>query len=98
VTVRFLEIAEIELDHAVQWYEAQAPGLGQTFLIEVLSAVDRIERFPAAWHPMGEGIRRCRLTRFPYGRIYATDSGDILVLAVAHLHRHPDYWRSRLQE
>jgi hypothetical protein len=37
VTIRFLEIAEIELNQAVQWYEAQAPGLGQTFLIEVLS-------------------------------------------------------------
>jgi len=26
VTVRFLEIAEIELDQAVHWYGAQAPG------------------------------------------------------------------------
>jgi hypothetical protein len=27
VTVRFLLIAEIELDQAMQWYESQAPGL-----------------------------------------------------------------------
>ena len=25
--------------------------------------------------------------------IYTIDNGDILVLAVAHLHRRPDYWR-----
>jgi toxin ParE2 len=67
VTVRFLEIAEIELDQAIHWYGAQAPGLGNAFLIEVLSAVDRVERFPEAWHPLSEGIRRCRLSRFPYG-------------------------------
>jgi hypothetical protein len=35
--------------------------------------------------------------RFPYGLIYALDDGDILVLAVAHLHRRPDYWRDRLK-
>jgi plasmid stabilization system protein ParE len=97
VTVRFLEIAEIELDQAVHWYGAQAPGLGEAFLIEVLSAADRIVRFPEAWHPLGEGVRRCRLSRFPYGLIYTIDNGDILVLAVAHLHRRPDHWRDRVQ-
>ena len=97
MTVRFLEIAEIELDEAINWYGVQAPGLGDAFLIEVLSAADRIVRFPEAWHPLGEGIRRCRLGRFPYGRIYALDDGDILVLAVAHLHRRPDSWRDRLK-
>jgi plasmid stabilization system protein ParE len=97
VTIRFLEIAEIELDQAVRWYEAQAPGLGNAFLIEVLSAADRIARFPEAWHPLGEGVRRCRLSRFPYALIYAIDNRDILVLAVAHLHHRPDYWRDRLQ-
>jgi hypothetical protein len=70
VRVRFLEIAEIELDQAIQWYGAQAPGLGEAFLIEVLSAADRIAHFPEAWQPLGEGVRRCRLSRFPYGLIY----------------------------
>jgi hypothetical protein len=97
VTIRFLEIAEIELDRAIHWYRAQAPGLDSAFLIEVLSAADRIERFPVAWHPLTEGVRRCRLNRFPYGLIYTIDNGDILVLAVAHLHRRPDYWRDRLK-
>jgi plasmid stabilization system protein ParE len=97
VTVRFLEIAEVELDPAIHWYGTQAPGLDNAFLIAVLSAADRIARFPDAWHPLGEGIRRCRLSRFPYGLIYTLDNGDILVLAVAHLHRPPDYWRDRLK-
>jgi toxin ParE2 len=96
VTVRFLEIAEIELDQAIRWYGAQTPGMGHAFLIEVLAAADRIARFPEAWHPLGEGVRRCRLSRFPYGLIYTMDNGDVLVLAVAHLHRRPEYWRDRL--
>ena len=89
MTVRFLEIAEIELDQAFHWYESQAPGLGGAFLIEVLSAAERISLYPEAWHSLGAGLRRCRLNRFPYGLIYAIEGGDILVLAVAHLHREP---------
>ena len=95
--VRFLEIAEIELDEAVRWYGEQAPGLGNAFLIEVLATADRIMRFPEAWHPLGDAIRRCRLSRFPYGLIYTIDGDDVLVLAVAHLHRRPGYWRDRVR-
>jgi plasmid stabilization system protein ParE len=96
VSVRFLEIAEIELDEAIRWYATQAVGLGNAFLVEVLSAADRIVRFPEAWHPLGEGVRRCRLSGFPYALIYTVDNGAILIVAVAHLHRKPDYWRDRL--
>jgi toxin ParE2 len=97
VRVRLLEIAEIELDEAIRWYETQESGLGQAFLIEVLSAADRVERFPKGWQSLDEGVRRCRLGRFPYGLIYTIDNDDVLVLAVAHLHRRPDYWRDRLK-
>jgi toxin ParE2 len=97
VTVRFLDIAEIELDEAIHWYDQQALGLGDAFLVEVLAAARRITLYPEAWHPLGDGIRRCRLTRFPYGLIYTVDKNDILILAVAHLHRKPDYWRDRLR-
>ena len=97
MTVHFLEVAEIELDQAVCWYEAQAAGLGDAFLIEVLSATDRISLYPEAWQALDKSVRRCRLNRFPYGLIYGVENGDILVLAVAHLHRQPDYWRDRLK-
>jgi toxin ParE2 len=47
----------------------------------VLSTADRVARFPEAWHQIQDGIRRCRLSRFPHGLIYTIDNGDILVLA-----------------
>jgi hypothetical protein len=98
VTVRFLHVAEIELDDAIRWYQGEAPGLGDAFLIEVITAANRIARYPEAWQSLAPDIRRCRLTRFPYGLIYAIDKDDIVVLAVAHLHRKPDYWRDRVQQ
>ena len=96
MTVRLLEVAQQELDEAVSHYNGESPGLGNAFLLEAVAAIDRIRRFPEAWHPLGEEIRRCRLRRFPYGLIYAQDRGEILILAVAHARREPDYWRDRI--
>ena len=43
--VRFLEVAQIELDEAVTYYDTESPGLGQVFLLEVLSAIDVSDNF-----------------------------------------------------
>ena len=71
--------------------------VGDAFLLETVAAIDRIRRFPQAWHPLGENTRRCRLRRFPYGVIYHEDKDEILIVAVAHSHRRPDYWRDRVK-
>jgi hypothetical protein len=97
VNVRFLEIARAELDEAVAYYNGQVAGLGDAFLIEAVAAIERIRQFPDAWHPLGESLRRCRLRRFPYGLIYHADGSGVLVIAVAHTHRRPGYWRDRLK-
>ena len=97
MTVRFLEVARQELDEAVVHYEGESPGLGNAFLLEALAAIERIRRFPDAWHPLGNEIRRCRLRRFPYGLIYSNDRDGLLILAVAHTRREPGYWRDRIK-
>jgi len=96
VKVRLLAPAAAELDEAVAWYAAQAPGLERRFIDEVRAARKRIADHPHAWHPLGAGVRRFRLGGFPYGLIYVVEGEEIVVLAVAHLHSKPNYWRSRL--
>ena len=48
--IRFLEIAQIELDDSIDYYNSAADGLGDEFLAEMLHALDRIKNFPQAWH------------------------------------------------
>lgn len=96
--IRFLDVASQELDEAISFHDAQLPGLGKALLGEILAALDLIRRHPTAWHPLSTHTRRCRLRRFPYGLIYHADESEILVVAVAHLHRHPDYWHDRLKD
>jgi toxin ParE2 len=94
--IRFLEIAQIELDEAIEYYNHETPRLGEEFLAEVLNALDRIGRFPEAWHPCSKRTRRCQSRRFPYGIIYQIRKEEILVVAIANLHRKPDYWKDRI--
>ena len=36
------------------------------------------------------------MPRFPYGLIYEASDVQIIIVAVAHLHRAPEYWRERV--
>jgi toxin ParE2 len=98
MNIRLLEPALAELDEAIAWYAEQVPRLDQKFLDEIEQARRRIVEYPYAWHALGDGIRRFRLWRFPYGLIYAVEAEEIVVIAVAHLHREPTYWRSRVSK
>ncbi|MCX5847266.1 MAG: type II toxin-antitoxin system RelE/ParE family toxin [Deltaproteobacteria bacterium] len=93
--IRFLELAERELDDAVAWYDSQSYGLGTEFLDEVDQVIRRVATWPLSGMELGPGIRRCLVKRFPYGIIYGIDSDIIIILAVAHLHREPRYWLDR---
>jgi hypothetical protein len=42
-------------------------------------------------------MRQHRLNRFPYGIVYQVREDEIAILAVAHLHRRPRYWRDRIE-
>jgi len=94
--VRFLQIAKHELDDTVDFYNREKTGLGYEFLWEIFFAIDRIKQFPQAWQVFYEDARRCIIRRFPYGIIYVQEEDVILILAIAPLHRNPDYWIDRL--
>jgi len=96
VNVRFLTPAQRELDDAVEWYNRQAVGLGREFLDELDRAVRRAAVFPLSYPEIVPAVRRCRLSRFPYGLIYGIDGETLVIVAVAHLHREPRYWIDRL--
>ena len=97
MTIRVLAEAADEIDAAVRHYEAQSPGLGIEFAFEVRAGFLRISEHPKAWKRLGRRVHRYRLTRFPYGLVYAPLDAEIVIIAVMHLHRKPGYWKKRLQ-
>jgi len=93
--IEFLEEAQFELDESVDFYNNEVEGLGDTFLQEVLNSIDRIARYPEAWHPLSKNTRRCQTRRFPYGLIYTVLSDTVLIISVSNLHRKPNHWKKR---
>jgi len=93
----FLPPARVELEDAVRHYDTQQEGLGQEFAKEVARTIQRIFKHPRAWEKLSQRTRRCRTNRFPYGVVYSSRREGILIVAVAHLHRKPMYWRERLK-
>lgn len=88
----FSELARRELDDATIFLEVQNFGLGRRFRTEILSAVRRIQSFPQAWPIERPDIRKCVIRRFPYKILYSIEADHIFIIAIAHQHRHPDYW------
>ena len=40
-------------------------------------------------------MRRFLVLRFPYGIYYTVESEVVVIWAIKHLHRDPDYWQDR---
>ena len=95
--IRFISIANKELDEAIRYYDHQLPGLGIRFFQEVSAAIDRIRFMPEAWTKIGEQTRRCILKGFPYALLYVIEPSEILITAVANLHRDPDHYTDRIK-
>ncbi len=93
--VLFTRYARQELDDAVRYYELEAPGLGATFKHEVRKAALRIADYPQAWSIERSDVRKYLLHRFPYKLLYSLETDHLIVIAVAHQHRLPDYWIER---
>src|SRR5437773_1861988 len=89
--------ARTELRDAANYYNRQHEGLGREFRDEVQNAFTKIRQWPNAWPVVEEHYRHYKTARFPYGVVYRLDSKVIVVVAVAHLHRNPGYWRSRIE-
>jgi len=95
--------ATAELTDAGDRYEASRAGLGRDFVAEVDRSLDLIGTHPVTWPrwpdaPPDAAIRRFLLSRFPYGLAYVVRADQVVVLAVAHLHREPLYWLRRANE
>jgi len=99
---RFLPAAVLELESAADDYEEAGPGLGSEFRQEVRSIVALIERHhrigPSVYAGTKTAPREFLLNRFPYRLIYSIDVNDIVIVALAHQHRHSGYWRGRVEE
>ena len=97
MNVKFIEPALLEMDDAIKYYNEQLDSLGNRFYSEVIATIALIQLFSDSWNQCSLNTRKAILKAFPYNLIYAMDSDTIVIIAVAHHHRKPDYWIDRIK-
>ncbi|MFC4310515.1 type II toxin-antitoxin system RelE/ParE family toxin [Steroidobacter flavus] len=95
---RFIASARREFLAEVAYYHTQEPDLGVRFTNAVEAAAARALAFPFSGSPASKNTRRIFVRGFPFAVIYRPDSDGILIVAVAHRSRWPEYWHLRVQE
>ena len=67
------------------------------FIGELNAAIKRISAYPDSYMLIDSTIRRCLIKRFPCSILYGINVDMIVIIAVAHLHRKPNYWQGRVR-
>ena len=97
--VEIIPAAEQELRGAAHHLQKErSANLKVDFLRKFAKARRDIQHFPEMWTPSIEGTRCKRMERFPYSIFYVIRNGRIVIVAVSHQARQPEYWIERLKE
>jgi len=87
--------AERDVLEAALHYEREREGLGFRFEAELDAALRHAVENPLQFPEIEPGVRRALLRIFPYAVFFVVDDTVVLVMAVLHLHRHPNAWKRR---
>jgi hypothetical protein len=90
MTLEFLPEAFAEREEAVRYYETCVLGLGTRLREEIETVCAAIVRGPLLWRERPGGYRS-----FAFYLAYFPREERLIVAAVAHAKRHPDYWKKR---
>ncbi len=85
-----------DLKSALGWDLERNETAAVNFAAEIDRAVSLIIGSPARWPAGEDGTRKFVVSRFPFAIVYREKETTIQILAIAHGHRNPEYWKGRL--
>ena len=96
--LEFLPEASDEATAAVAYYEERERGLGARLRAQIETASASIVDHPLLWSERSGRYRRVNLPGFPFYIAYFIRGERVMVAAVGHASRHPDYWKGRVSK
>jgi plasmid stabilization system protein ParE len=93
--VVFRPAAERDIDEARGWYRVRSSEVETSFVDAISATLEIVVAHPLAFPQIERGIRRARISTFPYVVYYLPKGDTIRVLAVVHTARRPDTWKRR---
>ena len=71
MTHGFEREALAEFRDAAEYHAAQRGGLGEAFVAAVKASLEEVGRCPTRYQLVGDGLRMCRMKRFPFSIYFA---------------------------
>lgn len=93
--VNFLEPAYLEYQEAIEFYNLQSEGLDKKFISEIDNTISIVKNYPESFPKYTDHTRKAVVNIFPYNILYSILEENIVIIAVAHQHRKPNYWINR---
>ena len=86
-----------EYRQAALWYAQREPEIALRFIASVEDAISRVLDAPTRWRVIDEDVRRCLIRVFPYAVLYTIEADFLLIVAIMHCSREPNYWKLRVE-
>ncbi len=97
ISLILTEKAQEDLDDAYQWYEENEPGLGKELVRCIDAKIAEIKRSPLHHQVVkSDRVRRALTNRFPFSIYFVDEEELIVIFAILHQKRSPDFWKSRI--
>jgi plasmid stabilization system protein ParE len=93
--VDLLPGARSDFDESFDWYAERSVLAAERFELAVDDALRRIAANPEKFAFVTTLHQACRVERFPFRVIYQVEPERIVVVAIAHAKRRPNYWKRR---
>ena len=93
--INFHPEAVSEMMEAAVFYETQQQDLGKRFLSMVQESLNHIQINPNLYPVIHLDVRRCITKTFPFNVLFRINPDRIVIVAVMHQKRNPDYWKNR---
>ena len=85
--------ARTELREATRYYRDNAGySIAGDFRDAAIHAAERLPDYPEMGLRISHNARRVPLRDYPYSLIYRVEVSGIVIVALAHQLRRPDYW------
>jgi len=88
--------AVAEAEDISHWYRRRSLRAAARFVEEFKLTTQKILKAPERWPTSSRGTRKAKLPCFPFFLVYRISDSKVELIAVAHGHRRPEYWKDRL--
>ncbi len=90
-------LAAEEAEGIAYFYRTRSDAkLGLAFITELEATAELIAQNPLIGRKSKAGTRWFALRRFPYKLVYLAKVDEIILVAIAHERRKPNYWRKTI--